>query len=180
LGALPSLLCIVGNKSRGALDNASGVAAVLMAARLIQPARNLGVLLTSGEELDLAGARAWTADQPPGAGAGAGAMLINCDTVDDEGGWRLMYVTHPHALDMASQRAAKKLGLPLRMGRVIPGIITDSHAFETGGLPSVTLSRGTVRTLARLHTAGDNPDRLSGLGAATAARILAQMVEELS
>ena len=174
LSALPSLLCIVGNGSRGALDNASGVAAVLIAARLISSARNVGVLLTSGEELDLAGARAWAAEPPPGA------MLINCDTVDDEGGWRLMYVNHPHALDMASQRAAKKLGLPLRMGRVIPGIITDSHAFETAGLPSVTLSRGTVRTLARLHTAGDNPNRLSGFGAATAARILAQMVEELS
>ena len=81
---------------------------------------------------------------------------------------------------MAAENAAKKLGLALRMGKVIPGIITDSMAFEAAGLPSVTLSRGTVHTLARLHTKGDRADRLTGSGAAMAARILSQMVEELA
>jgi hypothetical protein len=173
IAAAPSLFCFVGNKSRGALDNATGVASVLLAARLISPEKPLGVLITSGEELDLAGARAWGKDA-------VGAPMINCDTVDDAGDWRCMYGNRPHAICIAAERAAKKLGLPLRMGRVIPGIITDSLAFETAGLPSVTLSRGTLRTLARLHTRGDNPDHISGAGAATAARLLAGMVEELS
>jgi hypothetical protein len=174
IAALPSLFCLVGNKSRGALDNATGVAAVLMAARMVSPEKSFGVLITSGEELDLAGARAWA------AGAHPGAQMINCDTVDDEGGWRCMYENRPHALGIAAEKAAKNLGLTLRMGKVIPGIITDSLAFEAAGLPSVTISRGTLRTLARLHTRGDNPERVSGDGAVVAARLLAQMAEELS
>lgn len=173
IAALPSLLCFVRNESRGALDNATGVAAVLLAARLVSAEKPFGVLITSGEELDLAGARAWSNDA-------AALPMINCDTVDDSGVWKCMYWQRPQAIIIGAERAAKKLGLPLRMGRVIPGIITDSLAFETAGLPSVTLSRGTLRTLARLHTPGDNPDRVSGAGAATAARLLAGMVEELS
>lgn len=172
--ALPSLLCFVGNKSRGALDNASGVAAVLLAARQVSKEKPFGVLITSAEELDLAGARAWSAN------AHKGAMMINCDTVDDEGAFRCMFVNRPHKLGMAAENAAKKLGLGLRMGKVIPGIITDSMAFEAAGLPSVTLSRGTLHTLARLHTSGDSPDRLTGTGVAAAALLLAQMVEELA
>lgn len=174
IAAIPSLLCMVGNKSRGALDNATGVAAVLLASRLVPPGMPCGVLITSGEELDLAGARAWARDSHPDA------LMINCDTVDDDGAWKCMYWNRPHAIGVAAEKAAKKLGLALRMGKMIPGIITDSLAFETAGLRSVTLSRGTLRTLARLHTSGDNPDRLAGTGVATAARILAQMVEELS
>ena len=174
IAAVPSLLCFVGNKSPGALDNATGVAAVLVAARLVPPERSLGILITSGEELDLAGARAWAGT------AGPGAVMLNCDTIDEKGDWRCMYAKGPNVPTAAAEKAAKKLGLALRMGRVIPGIITDSLAFETAGLPSVTVSRGTLRTLARLHTAGDKPDSLSGAGAATAARLLAEMVEELS
>ncbi len=174
IAAIPSLLCIVGNESPGALDNATGVAAVILAARLVSPEKPVGVLITSGEELDLAGARAWS------QGRARGTLMINCDTIDDAGTWRCMYVSRPHALSLAAEKAAKKLGLGLRMGTVIPGIITDSMAFEAAGLPSVTLSRGTVKTLARLHTKGDSADRLTGSGTATAARILAQMVEELA
>ncbi|MBA3646251.1 MAG: M28 family peptidase [Gemmatimonadaceae bacterium] len=174
IAAIPSLLCFVGNESPGALDNSTGVAAVILAARLVSPEKPVGVLITSGEELDLAGARAWSDGRPKGA------LMINCDTIDEAGTWRCMYVSRPQALALAAEKAAKKLGLGLRMGKVIPGIITDSMAFEAAGLPSVTLSRGTVKTLARLHTKGDSADRLTGSGAATAARILAQMVEELA
>jgi hypothetical protein len=63
---------------------------------------------------------------------------------------------------------------------MIPGILTDSLAFEAAGLPAVTISRGTLGTLARLHTAGDTSERIIGTGAATAARLLAAMIEELS
>ena len=174
IAALPSLLCLVGNGSFGALDNATGVAAVLLAARMVSAEKPLGVLITSGEELDLAGAREWARRPPPGV------QMINCDTIDDAGGWRCMSRDRQRALIFAAQAAAKKLGLGLRIGKMIPGIITDSVAFEAAGIPSVTLSRGTLRTLARLHTSGDQPCRVSGSGTAVAARILAQMVEELS
>src|ERR1700694_2341687 len=83
--ALPSMLCWVRNQSPGAVDNASGVAAVLLAAQALSSVRDLGVLITSGEELGLAGARVWASK------AGPGIVALNCDTVDDRGGWRTMY-----------------------------------------------------------------------------------------
>src|SRR6202158_1828622 len=83
--ALPSMLCWVRNQSPGAVDNASGVAAVLLAAQSLSSMRDLGVLITSGEELGLAGARVWAAK------ARHGIVALNCDTVDDSGDTRLMY-----------------------------------------------------------------------------------------
>ena len=86
LGALPGMLCFVTNSSRGALDNASGVVAVILAAQSDGAPADLGVLVTSGEELGLAGARAW-------AQSATGSLrVINCDTVDDKGAWRCMAV----------------------------------------------------------------------------------------
>jgi len=174
VAAAPSLFCFVGNESRGALDNATGVAAVVLAARILPKERSVGVLLTSGEELDLAGARAWS------DGVSRGTIIVNCDTVDDSGRWRCMYQARPHAPVVAAQTVAGRLGIGLRVGKMIPGILTDSLAFEAAGLAAVTISRGTLRTLARLHTAGDTSERITGTGAATAARLLAAMIEELS
>ncbi len=172
--ALPSLLCFVGNDSRGALDNATGVAAVILAARLVPSHLPIGVLLTSGEELDLAGARAWR------KGVARKTVMINCDTVDDVGAWRCMYDERPHAAVLAAENRAKRLGLNLRIGRIIRGILTDTNAFNAKGLTSITISRGTLSTLARLHTPSDNLQRVTGEGAAAAARLLAGIVEELA
>jgi Predicted aminopeptidase, Iap family len=173
IAALPSLFCFIRNESAGALDNATGVAAVLLAARTIPQEKPLGVLITTAEELDLAGAREWAVGR-------RGITLINCDTVDDSGGWRCMYQSRPHAAILASQKAATRLGITLRVGKIIPGILTDSIAFDLAGLSSVTISRGTLGTLARLHTPRDTSDRVTGAGAATAARLLAATVEDMN
>jgi len=173
IAALPSLLCFIRNESAGALDNATGVAAVLLAAQILPRDKPVGVLITTAEELDLAGARDWA------VGRERGISLINCDTVDDTGGWRCMYQSRPHAAILASRRAAARLSIDLRVGKIIPGILTDSIAFDLAGLSSVTISRGTLGTLARLHTARDTSDRVTGTGAATAARLLAETVEEM-
>src|SRR4029077_14944104 len=58
-GGLPLMLSVVGQRSDGALDNASGVAAALDAVSALSPALPIGVLITDAEELSLAGARAW-------------------------------------------------------------------------------------------------------------------------
>jgi hypothetical protein len=106
--AAPLVLCTVGADSAGALDNASGVATVLAAASLVSREVPLGVVLTSAEELGLAGARAWVkgADADSGSGLGAsgsgdggtggakgaaGRFVINCDGVDDSGALTAMY-----------------------------------------------------------------------------------------
>ncbi|HVS61115.1 MAG TPA: M28 family peptidase [Gemmatimonadaceae bacterium] len=175
VGALPSIFCFVRNDSNGALDNASGVAAVLIASQSTSTSRDLGVLITSGEELGLAGARAWA------AAAGPGMLVINCDTVDDAGGWRCMYTgPRPGRIAGAAETIAGRQGLKLTVGRLIPGILADSIAFADRGIESVTVSRGTLSTLARIHTRRDNSNAFTGSGVAEASVLLAALTKELA
>ena len=174
VGALPAMLCFVRNESAGALDNASGVAAVLMASRAEAAPRDLGVLITSGEELGLAGARAWAAT------ANAGITVVNCDTVDDAGGWRCMYSgAKPARIARSVETIAVRLGLKVAIGRLIPGILADSMAFADRGMESVTISRGNLSTLARIHTRRDNSTAIGGSGVADAGALLSSLAKEL-
>jgi len=173
--ALPSILCWVRNESNGAVDNASGVAAVLLAAQSASGVRDLGVLITSGEELGLAGARIWAARAQPGI------IALNCDTVDDAGRWRCMYTgPKPKRIVGAVEAVSGKTGFKISIGRVIPGILADSMAFADRGMEAVTVSRGTLSTLARIHTRRDNSTALSGSGAAEASALLSALAKELA
>ncbi len=173
--ALPSVLCWVRNESMGAVDNASGVAAVLLAAQSLSSVRDLGVLITSGEELGLAGARVWA------SAASVGIVALNCDTVDDGGGWRLMYTgAVPRRIKAAAEAAPSSIQPKPAMGRMIPGILADSMAFADRGIESVTVSRGTLSTLARIHTRRDNSIVFRGSGAAEASVLLAALTRELA
>jgi hypothetical protein len=171
---LPSILCWVRNSSPGAVDNASGVAAVLLAAQALTSVRDLGVLITSGEELGLAGARVWAAQARPDI------VVLNCDTVDDTGEWRLMYTG---AVPARIKDAAGKViaaGPKSAIRRFIPGILADSMAFADRGIESVTASRGTISTLARIHTRGDNSSAFTATGVAEASALLAALTRELA
>jgi len=172
---VPVALCIVGNRSSGSLDNGTGIAAVLMAARKIDAERPLGVIFTSGEELGLAGARAYVAANP------RGGIALNCDTCDDHGRFIGMMNGSPYKSELAQAlaRASEKLGVPVRVGAMLPGVLADNIAFTDAGWDSLTLSRGNLSTLSRVHTAGDRPDKLDGSGIAEAARLLAATIEEL-
>jgi len=172
--ALPSIFCFVRNDSPGALDNASGVATVLIASQLESPLQSLGVLITSGEELGLAGARA------SAAALTQGMLVINCDTVDDAGGWRCMYNgPKPARIAAAAETIAARLALRLPMGRMIPGILADSMAFADRGIESVTISRGTLSTLARIHTRRDTSNAVIGSGVVKGAALLSALAKEL-
>jgi hypothetical protein len=170
LAGVPVAASVVGTRSPGALDNASGVATVLLAAAEVPAAQPLGVLLTSAEELGLAGARAWVRRRPA-------AVAINCDGVDDRGAITLMYSgrRRPDALVRAGEHAGASAGVPVRVRRLLPGILTDGVALADAGWEVITVSKGTVSTLARIHTRGDRADRLSGAGVAEAARFVAAM-----
>jgi hypothetical protein len=175
VAATPTLICWVRNDSNGALDNASGVAAVLLAASDLQQTPDLGVLLTSGEELGLAGARDWA------RGLARDVTVLNCDTFDDVGKWRCMHTGRtPQRLTAAVETSASALGLQLSTGRLIPGILADSIAFSDLGIAAVTLSRGTLSTLARIHTRRDNSPLLTGKGVANGARLLSQIARQLA
>ncbi len=175
IAALPSILCWVRNESPGAVDNASGVAAVLLAARSLSSVRDLGVLITSGEELGLAGARVWADKARPGI------LALNCDTVDDTGRWRLMYTgSIPVRIRVATEAISSSTVQKSAIERMIPGILADSMAFADKGIESVTVSRGTLSTLARVHTRRDNTNAFTGTGVAETSVLLAALTRELA
>ncbi|MGQ0646954.1 MAG: M28 family peptidase [Gemmatimonadaceae bacterium] len=163
---------IVGNESPGAADNASGVACVLATATALPPDVSLGVVLTSGEELGLAGARAWVASRDPG-------VAINIDTVDDQGRPRCM--THgrrSRRLARSIADTAASLGEAYAVTPLIPGILTDGVALADGGWEAVTLTRGTLATLGRIHRPRDSVQRIQGTGADALAVTLAHYLRE--
>ena len=174
LAGLPVVASTVGSRSPGALDNASGVAAVLAAAALVPREISIGVLLPTAEELGLAGARAWATHRPP-------AIALNCDGVDDAGMMLVMYSgARPTGVLDALRRAATGLAAPLRVSRLLPGILTDAVALADAGWATATLSRGSLRTIARIHTPADARSALTGDGVTLASRLLASAVQELA
>ncbi|HXE59813.1 MAG TPA: M28 family peptidase [Gemmatimonadaceae bacterium] len=170
VAGLPVAASIVGARSPGALDNASGASAVLRAAELAAPGVPLGILLTSAEELGLAGARAWVRGR-----SRTPAAAINVDGVDDTGPLTVTYTGRRPAPLLAQLAAAGGLQ-PMRISRLVPGILTDAVALTDAGWRAVTVSKGTWRTVARIHTPNDNLGRLRGDGAEAVARWLAQVV----
>lgn len=161
----------VGERSPGAVDNASGVAAVLRAGELAPAGAALGVLVTSAEELGLAGARAWAAGSTPSGTA------VNVDSIDDRGRVRLMYTGRR----AATQTLLARLGAAMpaaRVGRLLPGILTDGVALRDAGWSVVTVARGTWRTLGRIHTPADDLRALSGGGVEQVALALAAVAAE--
>ena len=169
IGAVPVIATTVGTRSPGALDNASGVATVLAAAEATT-ATNVGVCLTSAEELGLAGARAWVLAPER---SGAGGLAVNVDGVDDTGQTTCMYSGRKPASLVASVIAAgQQSGSVVRAHRMIPGVLTDGVALADAGWQVVTLSKGGVRTLARIHTPADRADEITGEGIDEVARII--------
>jgi hypothetical protein len=174
VAGLPSLVCLVRNDSTGSVDNASGVTAVLLGAQMLREAHDVGVLITSGEELALAGARVWAAS------TNQSIVVLNCDTIDDEGRFRLMYTgSRPSKIDTAVRGLGEFPGSPVGLSRMIPGILADSIAFADRGIEAITLSRGTTSTLARIHTRRDNSTALTGSGVAAASALLADLTRKL-
>lgn len=167
IGSIPVVLSVVGDRSPGALDNASGVATVLSAARELQDVEGVGVLLTDAEELGLAGAHAWSARSRP-------TVVLNCDGVDDAGDVTILFPrTHSSALRDVIATASSVSGVAHRARGTPIGLLTDAVAFAQHGLASATFSRGSWSSLARVHSARDSLSRLSGRGIPDVARLMA-------
>jgi hypothetical protein len=173
VAGIPVAASVVRARSPGALDNASGVATVLLAAALLPSEHSIGILLTSGEELGLAGARAWVGTNPA-------AIAINIDGVDDTGRLRVIHPRRrPDALVGAVLRAASEVKLGAACSRLPPGLLVDSVALADGGWRVVTLSRGSLRTVLRIHTPRDNLTALRGTGVSELAELLRRVLGEL-
>jgi hypothetical protein len=173
LAGIPVIASVVGAESPGALDNASGVAVVLLLAAALPPDAEVGVVLTSAEELGLAGARAWVRGRAP-------ARVINFDGVDDEGAVRLAWTRRrPRPLLSALLAGARSAGVTARAGRLLPGILVDGVAFADAGWEVVTVSKGTARTVGRIHTRRDVAAALDGRGIAQVASLVGAALREI-
>ena len=178
LGAIPVLGSVVGRASHGAVDNASGVATVLCVAEALRSDATVpvGVLITDAEELGLAGARAWCAETRHAA-----TSVLNCDGVDDVGQLTVMW-TRPraHRLEDAFRSAAAVVQREVRLRPLVPGVLVDAVAFADAGWEAVTLSRGSLATLRRIHTRADDLDHLQGQGIVDAFLVLWTAVSHLT
>ena len=164
LASIPVIASVVGASSHGALDDASGVATILRAAELLPPGTPIGVLITSAEELGLAGARAWAREVPSG-------RAINVDGIDDTGALRLIYSGRvPRALLSALGAAWPA------PSRLLPGALMDGVALADAGWQVVNVSKGSWRTVIRIHTRRDDLAHLEGRGAEEVAALIAGAV----
>ena len=167
VAAVPLLVSWPDTRGDGALDNASGVASILAAAAFLDLAIPLGVVVTSAEELGLAGSRAWVDGRP-------GGVAINCDGVDD-GGTLTLTASGRGCELWQSGNWAEALGPDARIRRSLPGILLDSTAFADRGWAACTISQGTRRSLGRIHTEQDTLSRLSGAGIERIAKVIAAL-----
>jgi hypothetical protein len=127
-------------------------------------------MLTSAEELGLAGARAWARKAAP-------SRAINVDGVDDGGELRLVFARrNPRALVASLGLASGAWPAPRRLP---PGLLMDGVALADAGWEVLNVSKGSWRTVSRIHTPRDSIDHLEGSGAEeTAAMLVAAMVAE--
>lgn len=162
-----------GNTSPGALDNASGLAAVLAVAEQVGSSGDLAFLLTEGEELGLAGARDVADRLPPVQG------VLNVEGLDDDGpfyiaegaGWQRK--GSAPQLAAALLTAGRALDLPVHRRPLPRSLLVDHLPIASAGIPALTLLRGTWGSLLRVHRPGDDTGRITGAGAAEGATLLA-------
>jgi hypothetical protein len=163
------IFCWVENNSPGALDNASGIATLLGIAEREAGANDVAFLVTDAEELGLAGARAIARRIPAVYGA------INFDGLDDHGefqivedfGWPRRRGKAPH-LAAALLSTAAALDLPAHRRSVPFGILLDHIPIVDAGTPALTVLRGSLKSLRRVHRPIDDLSRLSGDGVRSA------------
>lgn len=174
---LPALICVilgiailsfnrVTDNSPGALDNATALVAVFMAADLYEG--GVGVVFPDAEEFGLLGARALARER---ADLFAGRAVINLDGLDDIGA----PIAFQHRPGKVVDAVARALGairsrwLPV----VVDGMVLAGVAGEC-----TTIMKGNWRTMTVVHTPKDRADRLTLTGARTVAQGLARALSE--
>ena len=157
-----------GNRSAGAVDNAAGVVAALVAALQLRDEMSVGVLITGAEELGMEGARRWVETDD------CNGCFINFDGIDSRGRFNLMLhgstgssCTLPvGALALEIAREIEILtSVPCRSGILPLGVFVDGAVLKRGGMSGITVSRGDRDTLKAIHTGVDVPARVD-IGAA--------------
>jgi len=142
----------VTDRSTGALDNVTGLVAILAILDTLPRGADVGVLFLDAEEYGLVGARALVAERPDLLQDGA---VINFDSLDDRGGC----ITVLHRPGPLGQAVAAELG-GIR-GRWLP-VVVDGIALARGPVREcVTIMKGDWGSARVVHTPRDSADRLT-------------------
>lgn len=157
----------------GAHDNASGVAVVLEAARVLRDSLASGLLvcLFSGEEEGLLGSAGFLRRVP----AGRIRVAVCVDAVGHLDSTLLLIGTEGQpTLSSLAVRAADAAGIP---ATVIPSLPSGDHAsFLRHGIPALGISTGPH---ALMNTPGDDPETLRYPGMCAVTRMVVTMVRRL-
>jgi hypothetical protein len=150
---------VTGNRSPGALDNATGVGVLLELARSWRPSAGEPlevVWVASGsEEAGLDGAwdflerhESWWREKP--------TLLVNLDSV---GAGDMVYLAGEPGSVALAEEVASRLGIGWARLRVV-GAAMDHQPFAAQGLCAVSLLGDVVRHALVLHSASDRPERV--------------------
>jgi carboxypeptidase Q len=130
----------------GAVDNATGVATTMEAARLIaaacaregaRPRRTISFMLWSGEEQGLLGSKAWV-DAHPELLPGISAVLVHDNGTNYISGIAVtpeMWSTMQQVFDPVQKLAAETMPFGLRVVEALPWEPSDSSSFMRGDVP---------------------------------------------
>lgn len=138
---------------QSALDNATGVAVALAAARALAPrigaaTRGLRVCLFSAEEWALAGSARYLADMAP-AERQSLRLNINLDTVAGDDSLTALISDFPELAGYVEQ-SARLAGMPV--GHYLPLMPNSDHAnFAAHGIPALRLLAGFDRPQSRVN-----------------------------
>lgn len=153
-----------------AADNASGVAVVLEAARLLStdlpPGIGLSVAFLDGEE---AGARGSAHHAPQLA---AGTFVINVDGAAELGAAAAVEAGGPaEPLLAALDQAGRLTGVPLRAG----AMASDNRRYAAAGLPAIGIGMG----IPGYQTPAETPDRVETRTLLAATNLVTATVNQL-
>lgn len=144
----------VTDRSAGALDNATGLVAILAILDALPKEAAVGVLFLDAEEYGLVGARALVAERPALL---EGAAVINFDSLDDRG----RSIAFLHRAGPIGRAVAAELGAFTARGPWFP-IIVDGIALARAPLREcVTIMKGNWGTARVVHTPRDRVERLT-------------------
>jgi len=145
------VLNAVTDRSPGAVDNATGVLAVLATLDGLSPDARVGAIFLDAEELGLVGASALARER---ANLLRDTAVINFDGLDDHGA-AVAFVHKPGSL--VSAVAAR---LRARPQRRLP-VLVDGMPLARVARECMTIMKGGWGTMRVVHTPRDTPERLT-------------------
>lgn len=156
-----------GQRLPAAADNASGVAVVVEAARLLAPAGiGIAIALLDAEEAGAQGSAHHAPHVPPGT------HVINVDGAAELGDAAAVEAGGPAtALLAALDQAGRETGIPLRAG----SMASDNRRYAAAGLPAIGIGMG----IPGYQTPAETPDRIDPATLLAATRLVVTTVHHL-